>query len=143
MRAVYGCSDNPYLTLSLEEIVPLVDTEYVALVPSRRGFWEIPSSKAIYRIKPESLQFLSGTLTLTDPTEIKGMREYIKRRQDDFITELSFEGNEAELERVSHIIKASPTDPQRGSGVPQGTPQRHKVNRADEWDHKMAQRLRR
>ena len=148
MRAVYGCSDSPYLTLSKGEALYELVPRYGDRIVGQKGEFEFFHNVIGMVKSPVSgvFQFMRGTLTLTDPTEIKGMREYIKRRRDGFITELSFEGDEAELEDISYI-KASPTDPQRCSevpqGIPQGIPQRRKVNRADEWDYKMAQRLRR
>lgn len=145
MKAVYECKENPYLTLSLDEVVPLVDVEEndeggVSVVWLRRN-------------PPESLQFMGGILTLTDPQRVSGMRDYIRRRHiekvEDFITELSFEGSEDDLEPVYRIddpagimslmkaqgkIAAQEVITEAAS---------HKVDRSSEWDHTMEQRLKR
>ena len=143
MRAVYECKDNPCLTLSIDEVLPLVEVQEntgggVSVVWMRRNV-------------PESLQFLDGTLTLTDPQMIGGMREYIRRRHideaEDFITELSFEGSEAELEPVYHIDDpAGVMSLMRAQGkiaaqevIAEAAS--HKVDRSDEWDHIMEKRL--
>lgn len=128
MKAIYQCLENPYLTLSLDEIVPLTDV------------WENENGSTsivwLRRTLPISVQFVSGMLTLTDHAQIRGMREYIKRRQDNFISELSFEGNEAELERVPYPpYPLKPKLAQEGSEAAQIVPNKHEINRADEWDH--------
>lgn len=138
MRAVYRCSENPYLSLSKGEAIYKLVPSYGDRVIDERGNYNITGM--VKTPVDGVFQFMGGTLTLTDPTEIKGMREYIKRRRDNLITELSFEGDEAELENVSYIMS---TEPQDGSGIPQGIPQRHSKERSSDWDYKMAQRIRR
>lgn len=135
MKAIYQCLENPYLTLSLDEIVPLTDV------------WENENGSTsivwLRRTLPISVQFVSGMLTLTDHAQIRGMREYIKRRQDNFISELSFEGNEAELERVPYPpYPLKPKLAQEGSEAAQIVPNKHEINRADEWDHTYEKMLR-
>lgn len=100
MRAVYECRDNKFLTLSMDEVVPVFSSDFV----DPDG---IPVTCAVRTNRPQ-LQFVKGTLTVTDPEVIKGMRAYIKRRRDEFITEISFEGNEADLEDPEEIIPAAP-----------------------------------
>lgn len=135
MRVIYQCLENPYLTLSLDEIVPLVDA-----VENADGGTSIVWLR---RNPPISVQFMSGTLVLTDPTQIRGMREYIKRRHDNFISELSFEGNEAELERVPYPpYPLKPKLAQEGSEAAQIVPNKHEINRADEWDRTYEKMLR-
>lgn len=131
MKAVYQCEENPYLTLSLDEVVPLVDT-YEDGNGSAVVLW-------VRRRVPQALQFVDGMLILTDPVEIQGMREYIKRRQGDFISELSFEGDEAELAQIVHIKPLYPTEPQEGSETPQ---RGHGIDRSSEREIAAERRLR-
>lgn len=135
MRAVYQCLENPYLTLSLDEIVPLVDA-----VENEDGGASIVWLR---RNPPISVQFMNGTLVLRDPAQIRGVREYIKRRQDNFISELSFDGDEAELDRVPYPpYPLKPKLAQESSEAAQIVPNKHEMNRADEWDRTYEKMLR-
>lgn len=135
MKAIYQCLENPYLTLSLDEIVPLTD-----VLENEDGSTSIVWLR---RSLPISVQFVSSMLTLTDPAQIKGVREYIGRRQDNFITELSFEGDETELERVPYPpYPLKPKMAQEGSEAAKIVPNKHEMNRADEWDRTYEKMLR-
>ena len=96
MKAVYQ-SNQAYLQISCGDV-------------NRRIFEYIEDTKCIIGIrvadelshqKTEFYIFSEGKnhnrLTLTDSTEIRNMREYIKWRGDSLITEVFFEGNEGEL----------------------------------------------
>lgn len=127
MRAVYQCLENPYLTLSLDEIVPLVDA-----VENADGGTSIVWLR---RNPPISVQFMNGTLVLTDPAQIRGVREYIGRRQDNFITELSVEGDEVELECVPYPpYPLKPKLAQDGSEAAKILPNKREIDRSDDWD---------
>ncbi len=119
----------------MDEIVPLVDA-----VENADGGTSIVWLR---RNPPISVQFMNGTLVLTDPAQIRGVREYIGRRKDNFITELSFEGDEAELERVPYPpYPLKPKMAQEGSEAAQIVPNKHEMNRADEWDRTYEKMLR-
>ena len=62
---------------------------------------------------------------------------------NNFISELSFEGNEAELERVPYPpYPLKPKLAQEGSEAAQIVPNKHEINRADEWDRTYEKMLR-
>ena len=69
-------------------------------------------------------------LTLTDPTEIKNMRAYIERRHDTYITEVLFEGNEADLEEPVQELKKLPV---KRASVSNGL----EYDELSDWDKKM------
>ena len=96
MKAVYQ-SNQAYLQISYGDV--------------NRRIWEYSEDKKhivgfkvaeeLSHQRTEFYIFSEGKnhnrLTLTDPTEIRNMREYIKWGHDSLIMEVSFEGNEEEL----------------------------------------------
>ena len=84
MRAVYKCEDNPTLSLSADTFNPLYeyDEDKVTGKPVKHLLGRTP-------IQSYSIQFNNGLAVVTDPEDIKALREYIKRRKDNFIVEVS------------------------------------------------------
>ena len=94
MKAVYQ-SEKPYFQLSKGDVNNRVMVYSEGKDPSFVG---VGVHHTMFHERLEFYSFSEGNehnqLTLTDPTEIQNMREYIKWRKDNLITEVSFdEGN--------------------------------------------------
>lgn len=133
MRAVYKCEDNPYLSLSADEFNPLY--EYF------EGIDDIPVKRGIYRLPSEaySIQFSNGLAVVTEPTDIVALRRYISRRADNLITEVSFEGNEAELYPEPTTTPQPEPEPEE-KVEPKGY--KDTYEELSEWDKKMVSSMR-
>ena len=96
MKAVYQ-STQAYLQIDYGE----VNRRILEYSEDKKHIVGIKVSEQLSNQRTEFYIFGEGKnhnrLTLTDPTEIRNMREYIKWRHDSLITEVSFSGNEEEL----------------------------------------------
>lgn len=128
MRAVYKCEEIPYLTLSAETFNPLYGyAEGIDGGLVREEIWRLPC-------EAYSIQFNDGLAEVTDPEDIKAMRAYIESRHDSFITEVSFEGNEADLyEPVEVAPEEIKEKPNHDEGID--------YNSLSDWDKEMLSRM--
>ena len=123
MKAVYE-SNQSFYQLSYGEVNRYTPVMGVSFDDAKRKYKD-NYHQVGYAIKEPSqknrlefYQFCKGEnhnqLILTDPREIRNMRDYIERRHDNFITEVSFEGNEADLEDpVESILEATEEKPKK------------------------------
>ena len=140
MRAVYQ-SSQAYLHLSYGEVNRRVSVLGCSYDEVNKRYRNDPhyvgdlilGDDALSQISKQSYIFCGGKeynqITLTDPTEIRNMRAYIKRRADNLISEVLFEGDEAELEEPVSEIKAE--KPNRE------TAKADTYDELSEWDKKL------
>lgn len=140
MRAVYQ-SSQAYLHLSYGEVNRRVSVLGCSYDEVNKRYRNDPhyvgdlilGDDALSQLSKQSYIFCGGKehnqITLTDPTEIRNMRAYIKRRADNLISEVLFEGDEAELEDPVSEIKAE--KPNRE------TAKADTYDELSEWDKKL------
>lgn len=139
MRAVYQ-STQAYLSLSYYDVnnySPAMSDGYY----DKKGLYHNPHVVGSYvKIPTTEIKLYSfregekhNQLTLTDPTEIRNMRAYIKRRGalNATICEILFDGDEAELEEC--VVNMEQADPVKRSAVVKGTEQED----LSDWDKKI------
>lgn len=142
MRAIYQ-STQAYLSLSYHEVnnfSPAMSDghydkqgRYIAphIIGSCVEFPVDKNYKFYYFMEGEK----HNQLTLTDPTEIRNMRAYIKRRgdmQDLQITEIIFEGEEADLEVIVPVEQIEQEKP-----VERSSNEKDAEEELSDWDKRL------
>lgn len=118
MKAVYECKQS-YLSLGYGDVNRYVPVMGVSYNDAKVEYNSDPHivGYTVQENVPQRLEFYlfcegenHNQITITDPKEIYNMREYIQRRHDDLITEVSFEGNEADLENPVESVSEETED---------------------------------
>ena len=147
MRAVYQ-STQAYLSLSYYDVnnyTPIMSDGYF----DKQGIYHNPyvlgscvEVAVGHNIK--SYTFTEGEnhnqLTLTDPTEIRNMRAYIKRRgggENKLIEEILFEGDEADLEGKIPVEVVKQEEPVKRTLVKKNTD----YEELSDWDKKLLRNM--